>query len=109
MAGRVHYHTISKGIKLKCHTGGKKKKSCGEGFIILVYPVIEGSRHVEDKAIHTGSTEGRLVKKKEDQWHVGLNKDQFRGISLWRGGRKVKWWVGTVTTPLCWVRIRAMS
>ena len=67
MVGRVYYHTIPMGIKLKCHTGGRKKKSCGEGFIILVFPVIEGSRHVENKAIHTGSIEGRLVKKKEDQ------------------------------------------
>ena len=40
--GRVCYHTISMGIKLKCHIGGRKKKSCGEGFIILVYPVIKG-------------------------------------------------------------------
>ena len=26
------------------------------------------------------------------------NKDQFQGVSLWQGGRGVKWWVGTITT-----------
>ena len=70
------------GIELSVIWVEGRRSHVVKGFIILVYPVIEGSRHVEDKAIHTGSIKGRLVKKKEVRWHVGLNKDQFQGISL---------------------------
>ena len=64
MVGRVYYHTISNGNKVECQSGGEKKRPCGEGSYYNIYPEVEDSSHIEEKAINTGSIEGNLVRRR---------------------------------------------
>ena len=65
------------GTKLKCQSGGEKKRPCGQGFYYNIYPEVEDSSHIEERAIHTGSIEGNLVGRREGlmaYWsNIGVN------------------------------------